>query len=266
MRLRVGGLDRSGRALDVREANLDAERVVRAVRDPADDRVRCPRPGPVHEHVGLVRAGVGFDRRATLAAVARSHGEYPPVLDDLDAARERLADHGADGTALRAARERAADATADIERLRERVAERRGEVTARREADLDAADARDRLRDAARALSEAATEQSAARQRLARERERARAGYDARAERLRLEDRVANLERDARGRLAERVAERFEGALADLTNEPEESEPRLRRLAAARVAVIAAPVVLTGGPFGDADAAAAWLGAPVLVL
>jgi len=266
VRLRLGALDRAGRALDCRDADLDPARVADAVRDPTDDRVRCPRPGPVHEHVGLVRPDEPVGRRRLLATVALSRGHRPAMLDDLETARRRLSEHVNDGAERRAARERVAATEDDQERLRERVARLRGEVRARREAGLDAGDARERLRAAAQELSEVATARSAAAQRLARERERARDGVDERRRRLRLEDRVANLERDARAALAEAVEPRVTTVLAQLTDAPpEDASPALVRLAAARIGVVAAPVVVTTGPFGAEDAAE-WVGAPVVRL
>jgi hypothetical protein len=264
VRLRLGGLDRTGRALDCRGTDLDPAQVVRAVRDPADDRVRCPRPGAIHEHVGLVRAGESLARRRLLATVALSRGRRPAVLDELAAARRRLDEHALDAPDRRTARERVATTEGDRERLRERVARLRGTVQARREAGLDADEARERLREAAKELSEVSTERAAATQRLADARDRDR--VDERRHRLRLEDRVANLERDARATLAEAVEARVATALARLTDATlAEAPPPLVRLAAARVGVVAAPVVITAGPF-DASRAAEWLGAQVVRL
>lgn len=265
MRLRFGDRDRAGRALDCRGVGLAPEAVAAAVRDPADDRVRCPRAAAVHEHVGLVAEASTVDRRA-LATVALSRGHRPPALDRLAEVRDALASHEAAGPDVSAARERVAATAGERERLRERVAELRGEVQARRDAGLEAGDARERLREAARALSEAGTEASAAREQLARERERARARYDARERRFALEDRAANLAREARAELATAVRPAVEAALADLTDAGVDEAPgHLCTLAAARVAVLAAPVVVAAGPF-DATEAAAWLGAPVVRL
>lgn len=266
MRLRVGSLDRAGRALDCRDTDIEPGQVVQAIRDPADDRVRCPRPGPLHEHVGFVRPDAPVARRRLLAVVALSEGCRPAVLDDLDAARQQLEEHTSRGTDRRAARERVAAIEDDREQLRERAARLRGEVRARREAGLDVDDTRARLKETARELSEVATERAAATQRLVRQRERARDDDDARRRRLRLEDRVANLEREARATLAEVVEPRVAAALARLTDRSlADASPMLLRLAAARVGVVGAPVVVTAGPF-DASEAAEWLGAPVVRL
>lgn len=266
MRLRLGSLDRAGRALDCRSADLDPAQVVRAVRDPADDRVRCPQPGAIHEHVGVVRTGESLARRQLLAMVALSRGRRPAVLDDLAAARRRLEEHASEAPDRRTARERVATTEGNRERLRERVARLRGEVQARREAGLDADGARERLREAAQELSELSTARAAATQRLATARDRDRDSVDERRHRLRLEDRVANLERDARATLAEVVESHVATALGRLTDAAlEEAPPSLVRLAAARVGVVAAPVVVTAGPF-DASGAAEWLGAQVVRL
>ena len=265
MRLRLDGVDRCGRAVDCRDTALDPARVLAAVRDPHDDRVRCPRPAPVHEHVGFVTADAAPNRRAVAAAVARSRGLRAPQADELAAARAELAAVETATTDLRAARERVAETAGERERLRERVARLRGEVQARREAGLAAEETTERLRAAARELSEAATAEAAAAERLNRERTQVRDRYDARERRLALEDEIGNLERAARATLADAVRPRIEQALDTLGADSDDPPAHLWTLAAARVAVVAAPVVVTAGPF-DASEAARWLDAPVVRL
>lgn len=265
MRLRLDGVDRCGRAVDCRDTALDPARVLAAVRDPHDDRVRCPRAAPVHDHVGFVAVDATLNRRAAAAAVARSRGLRAPEADALAAAREKLTAIEATTTDLRPAREQAAATAGERERLRERVARLRGEVQARREAGLDAEETAERFRAAARELSEAATAEAAATERLDRERAQVRDRYDARERRLALEDEIGNLERSVRASLADAVRSRIEQALDALGADSDDPPAHLWTLAAARVAVVAAPVVVTAGPF-DASEAAQWLDVPVVRL
>lgn len=280
MRVKLGGDVRENRVVDLRAADVAPAQVAAAVRDPDDDRVRCPEPGPAHRHVGCIAPDVSLERRVALAAVARSRGETAPQDDELAAVREELASLSADGTDLTAAREQVADAAGERERRRERVATLRGRLQARREAGLDTRDAEAALAEAAREFSEAATEHAAAEQALDRARERARAAYDARERRLRLQDRRDNLRREARSHLVEAVRPAVRDALSDLpgataapddATDPDDAidsddatDPAVA-LAAARVAALDAPAVVAWGPFTPREAAD-WLDAPVVVL
>jgi hypothetical protein len=129
-------------------------------------------------------------------------------------------------------------------------------------------------RDAVRELSEVETERIAGEQRLARLREVARETRDERDRRLRLEDRVANLERRVRLSLAQSVYGEFAaavdrlpgaGAAGDAPGEYE-GPPATAALAVVRVADTAAPVVLAGRRFPDARTASERLRAPVVRL
>jgi hypothetical protein len=275
IRVRVAGHEQAGRAVDLVGADVSPGMLVAAVRDGDDDRVRCPSPGPVHEHVGLVDGRPGLDarpveRRVALAAVARSRGERAPSRDRIDRLERQLADLDPPAVDVQAARERVARAGADVAQRRERVAALRGRVEALREADEEAAaaEAAADLADAATALSEAETERAAAEQALDRARERAREARHARERRLELEDRLANARREARATLADAVRERVAAAvvatpgarargLADV-------DPVTARLALARVARLDAPVVLAARRFPGAAAASDWIGAPVV--
>jgi len=268
MRVAFGGTVQGGPVVDLGGSEVAPEQVVGAVRDPADDRVRCPEPGTAHRHVGCITPDTALQRRAALAAVARSRGETAPQDEALDAVRDELAGLSVDDTDLTAARERVAETAEDLERLRERVATLRGRVQARREAGLDPGDAEDALADAARDLSEAATAHAAAEQALDRARDRARAAYDARERRLRLQDRRDNLRRAARDHLAAAVEPAVGDALADVpvaADDPADASASAVAMAAARVAALNAPVVLAWGPFGPAEAAE-WLDTPVIGL
>jgi regulator of replication initiation timing len=297
MRVRVGGTCWRGRAIDLRNVRercsrgrrgrerrgveLDAETVARAVRgdsgasevadDPQTVAIDCPAPGPVHEHVGAIRAGMDLDRRAALAAAARSRGHAAPQADELDAVRERLDDFDAPAIDLRDARRRVADASDETDALRERVATLRGQVQALREASGGASEDTEavetELTEATRRLSEVETERIAAEQALERARERAAANRERRRERLRLTDRADNLRRAARDHLVGVVRDPFEDARDGVPAEVSGESVGVA-LAVARVAELDAPVVLARDvdAFADVDVAARWLDAPVIRL
>lgn len=265
--MRVGfGADRTGPATTVR--GVDPATVVDAIRDPDDDRVACPTPGPVHEHVGFPAGERRLERRAALAAVARSRGETAPQDEAIRAAREELAGLSVPAVDLAAARRRLTDSADERDRLAERVARLQGRVEARREADASAADEEAALTSAARRLAEVETRHAAADEAHAAARERARQARDVRERRLRLRDRLHNRRRAAREHLAEAVEPAVETAVgaAGWTDAGtlRGATDRTATLALARVGALEAPVVTTPGPFDDAAAARAWLGAPVV--
>lgn len=275
VRVRVAGHEQTGRAVDLSGADIPPAPLVAAARDGDDDRVRCPSPGSVHEHVGLVDGRPGQDvrrvqRRVALAAVARSRGHRAPNRDRIDRLERRLADQDPPAVDVRAARERAARTGADVEQRRERVAALRGRVEALREAsdEAAAAEAAADLADAATALSEAETERAAAEQTLDRARERAREAREAREHRFDLEDRLANARREARAALADEICDRVVAAVVATPGGRArglgDADPVTARLALARVARLSAPVVLAARRFPDATAASDWLGAPVI--
>jgi hypothetical protein len=236
-------------------------------------------PHPVHERVGCLRAGMALRVRTALAAAARARGLSAPQDPLLRRARQRLAairderegGVAGDGAALSTAdaRQRLAAARAETDRLRERVATVRGRLQAREEYGLATEDVRAELVAAARDLSEVETEAVAAQQTLERARRRTRETRDTLEERLRLEDRVANLERRARRALTERVRDAYAAAVAEVpgTGEPDDpfaADALTAGFAVARVAEFDAPVVVSGDRFESARAASRWLGAPVV--
>jgi hypothetical protein len=267
VRVRVAEVDRSGRALDLAGVDVAPRTLAAAARDGDDARVRCPPAGPAHEHAGLVD-GRPVARRRALAAVARALGHRAPNRERIDDLTDRLAALDPPTVDLAAARERVAAAGDDVDRLRERVAALRGRVEALREAGADPAEAAADLAAAASALSEAETERAAARQALARERERARTARDTRERRLELEDDLGNARREARAALARRVRDRADAAVVATpcarATTFAAGDPVTARLALARVAPLAAPVVLAVRRFPNAPAASDWLGAPVV--
>ncbi|MFC6826888.1 hypothetical protein [Halopelagius fulvigenes] len=284
----------SGSVLDLREASVSAEAVRRAIRvgrpAPADGpEVVCPPPGPVHEYVARIDPEASFDRRGALVALARTRGHAAPASDELAAVREELASVRPPSPAdVEAARRRAAEAGAETERLRERVATLRGRLTAHRERDdigdgdgragEAVAEAEAELSETMTRLSEVATDRIAARQRLELLESEARKARDAREERLRLQDRVGNLERSVRRSLAGFVYGEFAAAVAavpdafdaDAGAEPGDYDgPAVAAaLAVARLADVRAPVVVSpavAGAFGGPDSAGDFLRAPVVV-
>ncbi|POG56799.1 DUF7856 family protein [Haloferax marisrubri] len=264
-------------------------------------RIDCPPPGPGHDRLSRVPVSKPTPSRGwLLAAVGRSRGLRSPVADDLDRLEARLAEHrdraaeesagdereraDTSAAALREARRRVAAAGADESRLRERVATLRGRVNAHRDAGDDEATAaaRDELVEVATELSEVETERVAAEQRLSALERAARSERDSREARLKLEDAVENRRREARAQFAAELGAEFEAALRDLESLPAaaesadspagsssessdlEADPVARALAAVRLADLSAPVVLSCGWFSDAEAAANWLGVPVV--
>ena len=216
----------------------------------------------LRDRVGVIAPGLSLDRREVLVAVARSQGVSTTVDDELRAARERLDELGEPVPSLSDARRRVAEAETVLEERRERVATLRGRLQA-----TDDGAVAEEYRAAIRALSEAETERAAAGEALANARERAREARDEREKRLRLEDRVANLERRAREELFETVRPEVEEAVgaAPRAESPdfESADPVTAALASIRVGRVRAPVVLAWRRFDSAVAAETWLEAPV---
>jgi chromosome segregation ATPase len=217
------------------------------------------------DHVAVVAPGLSLARREALVAAARSRDESTGVDAELERARERLASLGEPVPSLSAARRRVADAAADLEAKRERVATLRGRLQ-----ETDDETVADAYREAIRELSEAETDRAAAREALANARSRARRARDEREERLRLEDRVGNLERRERRELVEAVRPAVDSAVEDAPGAEastfEEADAVTAALAVVRVGRVRTPVVLACRRFGSAADAETWLGAPVVRL
>ena len=216
----------------------------------------------LYEHVAVVAPGLSLQRREALVAAARSRGATASVDGELRAARERLSAVDEPVPSPAKARRRVAEAEADLEAMRERVATLRGRLQ-----ETDDGALAERYRDAIRELSEAETERAAAREALADARERAREARDVREERLRLEDRVANLERRAREELVETVRPAVDAAVEAAPGAEASrfaaAAPVTAALALTRVGRVHAPVVLACRRFETAATAEAWLEAPV---
>jgi hypothetical protein len=279
-----------GPIIDLRgvDTPTSSESIVEAIRvgcptRPDQPTVHAPPPTQVHAHVVRLHPETEIDRTAALAAVGAVRGIETAHDDELAAARESLrslSTPAVDVEALRAARRRAAEAGSETERLRERVATLRGEVTALREAgDGDAvADAEASLSEATRELSEASTERVAATQRLSMLEARAQRARDERETRLRLEDRVENLERAVRCARADAVGPEFRDARRQIGSLVEwaaagipgaDTPAGLRdALAVAVIAPFRAPVVVDPAvvdAIGGRDAVETLLGTPLVL-
>lgn len=271
MRVDRDGVGRAGRAVDLREAGVDAAAADRAVRE--GTWVTCPEPGPVHDRISPVEPGTTLSVRAALADAARSRGAVAPQDEGLADTRAELAALDPPAVDCAEARRRVAEAGEREAALAERVSELRGRLTALEDAGGGAAadDARSEREAAVERLAEVRTERIAAEQALSQARERAREARDARARRLRLEDRVKNLRRDARDHLAASVRDAFAAAVDAVPGRGEVDEdagfagdPVTAALAVVRVADLDAPVVLACDRFDSPADAAARLDAPVL--
>ncbi|MFD1513303.1 hypothetical protein [Halomarina rubra] len=235
------------------------------------DWLDCPAPGALADRVGVVAPDGTVRVRTALAVAARSRGLAAPQDDEVRRLRARLDDLDAERVDTAPLRERVAETGADVDRLRERVARLQGRVRALREGDGDPSDAETELSRALADLTERETTGVAARQALDHARDRRRDHRDAREERRRLDDRLANLERAARRHLVERVAPEFRAAVTSLDgtdahDDAFDAPPVTTALALYRVGDPDAPVVLDCERFADARAAADWLGTPVLRL
>lgn len=214
----------------------------------------------LYDHVAVIAPGIQLDRRHALEAAARSLGTGASVDAELRAARERLSDLQEPVPSIDDQRRRVAETGTELQEERERVATLRGRLQA---ADADG----DTYRRAVRELSEAETEHVAAREALEAARGRVRAARDVRDRRLRLEDRIGNLERRAREELASAVRPTVDEAVAAAPGDDAttfgEADPVTAALALVRAGRVHSPVVLACRRFPDVPTAEAWLRAPV---
>lgn len=277
MRIDLGTEVWCGRAIDLSNAStdLDAAALVQAIRDENDPTVECASQGPLHEHVGWIRQGMDLRVRTALAAVARSNGLSAPQDEERERVLKRINALPLETIETATHRKRLAAKRKDIVRYRERVARLQGRVQEFRERENTSGtdedpEALDSLETAIRELSEIETEHIAAEQALEQARKRKRRMHDRRDERLALEDREANLARDARKHLAARVEKEFETTLEAVprkgVSRRVDDDPVSAALAIARLGSIDAPVVLECDRFTSAQRAMDWLGVPVVLL
>lgn len=272
MKLRWGESELVGQALDLRTHGLDAERLVAAVREPAADLLVAPSPNPLHREVGLIRPGMQFDCGGALADAGRSIGLESPQATEIARLDREIAAIEPEAPDLRAVRQRAAEAGADVAALKEEVARTSGRLNARRDAGLPTAQVKQELATRTRELTEAETEAIAAEEALSRAEAQAEAARDARARRLSLVDRRENRRREARQWFRNALGHSFERALRSLPVAAEPARPsdypgsaHEAALAIARIADFSAPVVLANSPFETAVEARGALDGPVIL-
>lgn len=243
--------------------------------DESECIVECADPDPLHEHVGWIAPGMNLRLRTALAAVARSRGWSAPQDDERKRTLNRIDALSMEMETVETVptRRRLAATNDEIDRQREQVARLQGQVQAFRKTDNDPPrKALGTLERAIRELSELETERAAAEQALEREREQRRQRHDVRDERLMLEDRAANLARDARRHLVRGIEAEFENTIETVpeATAPEfndaDPDPVTEALAVARLGTLEAPLVLECDRFTSVQAAADWLDAPVIQL
>jgi hypothetical protein len=216
----------------------------------------------LYNHVGVIAPGLSLSRRRALVAAARSLEMTTSVEEAIDETEAELQSLSGSVPSRADARRRVAETSADLEAKRERVATIRGRLQETSDGSIQA-----EYRSAIRELSEAETEHAAAKEALNDARNRARNAWDTRDCRLRLEDRLRNLERTARAELRAAVSPAVEAALSALPNRDfasfESADPVSAALALVRTGRIETPVVLACRRFADRGAAERWLESPV---
>ncbi len=271
MRVADASTVRTGRVVDARDLALSRVDAIAALQgDDAPVVVEAPDPGPAHEWLGDVYPELRVSVRRALAAAARSRGRTAPQADRIAEVESALADLTVPAASTRPAREGLADRAEDVDRLDERVAELRGRVRALRERDAETTAVEAELAAAMRDLTEAETELIAARERHDAATAAARVARDARERRMELEDRLANLRRAARDDLAAGIADEYRDAVVAVPwttpTDPFEAGDVTAALAAARIADMRAPLVLSVDRFATPATAADWLDTQVLRL
>ena len=272
---RVGDVVRRGAVVTVPES-VPPGRVAEAVAESSnpEDRIAVESAPvtPLHDHVGCIRPEMGLRTQTALARAARTRGLGTPQDPDIDSVCVNLvalangdeSDEVAEETGTATRYESPSAGGEDVDALRERVATARGRLQARRRNGLDPTPAAEALSEAIAALSEAETATAARRQRREVARTEARAERDRLDKRLRLEDRLANLKREARAHLVDEVREPYRECLNALPGhepgeDPLEAPAVPAALAIVRLATIRAPVVLAVDRFASPAAAGEWL-------
>lgn len=278
MSYRTDDVVRRGRVIHL-TGDIEPGTVAAAVRGEERDGggevdISCPDPSPLHDFVGYIHPEMGLRTRTALAEAARTRGATTPYDDDIQTAREELETIAVEEVSLESHRRAIADAETAVEQARVRAAEARGRMLEQQENGGETESARTELDDALKELSETETSAIAARQAYSEARETRREQRDHRERRLRLEDRIANLERQARSHLVDQVREEFTSALSAVPgtalDEKErdelEADPVPAALAIARLGTLVAPVVLAIDRFESPESASQWLDAPVVHL
>ena len=252
--------------IDLSSYDLDPAAVATTVR--AADGPFELEPTAAHEHVGCITPEMEFDRRAAMAAAARTRDVTTTVDDALASAREERRELEPIDPETTDARRRVAEAAAELDELREEVAAKRGRLNAHREhGDGNKAEAE--YLDAVRSLSEAETEYAAAVEQLEEAEAAARKARDERERQLQLVDRIDNLERTAREERVDAIRPAVEDAVRAAPGDSTElatADGPTAAMALARVSELRAPVVLSCRRFSDVETAGAWLDASVIRL
>lgn len=285
---RIGPVVHHGRAVSLARP-VDPAIVVEAIHEGAVElperkvrlHVDAPAPHPVHDHVGSLHPEMGIRTRTALARAGRSRGASTPFDGQLREARAELAELERPRDDDRSHRRTVAETDSETARLVEQIATKRGRLRERLESDASDASRTvgEQLTETIRELSEIETERAAARERLERERARRRVRRQHLERRRELQDRIANLEREARRHLVDRFREPFCAAVARVPPattddgaapghgdppDPFDTDPVTAALAIARVGNPGAPVVLACNRFESPAAASEWLGVPVI--
>lgn len=275
-----------GRAIDVRDADVDPSNVVAAIDHARDVSTATDSTTNVatdtDRETSLVRVETAPPGRwwpkladptddtpplSRLVAAARSRGHAPPELRRLATAERELAGLSVAPVDVAERRRRVAETGAEVERLREEAATIRGRLQARRAVGADTADAEAALAETMRKLSEAETDRLDAEQAHASAERTARTARSERRRRLELQDRVANRRRDARRALVDRVAEAFEAAVERLAGDAGETRARPEADSLGPARLDRNPLGVAGDPVtaGLAAARVATLDAPVVL-
>ncbi len=269
----IDGATVRGVAVDLRPWSIDSEDAAAAIRGRTGAcTVACSYPGSLFDTVGVVEPSLNVSLRRVLAAVARRRGHRADAADELRSVRTELVTLALPCCDRSEQRRQVAAAGADETELAERVATIRGELQARRDAGADVGATEERLSDAVAALTDARTERLSAEQALNRAREDSRTPRDRRDRRLRLQDRVRNLERAIRRELADAVYDEFAAAIRRVPGGAApgrsvveyDGDDVTAALAVLRMLRTATPAVLAVDRFDGPEPAAHELGVPVL--
>jgi chromosome segregation ATPase len=274
--VQIGDTVRQGEVIDL-PAHVNPAALRDAIRAGNSEHISvdCATPQPVHEHVGYIHTEMEIRTRTALARAGRSR-ELTTAYDDeiatLDAEIETLDAELAEQESQPAAeyRRQIAESSREQASLREAVESARGRLQACRDHGLDTDAAVEELEATITELSERETATAAAAEQLDHARETNRTRRDLREKRLRLEDRRANLKREARASLVDQLHEEFTAAVDAVPeaspNDPFDAPPVVTALAVARIADLDAPVVLDCDRFDAPAAAGDWLDTPILYI
>lgn len=271
---RIGSIVRSGPAVTA-EQSIPLEPIVRAIEcsEPVaitDERtvaIDCESPRAVHEHIGHIQPEMALRTRTALATAGRTRGTETPYDEEIERVESELASIAVEDCELEAHRRACVDEQQQLRQIKETVATARGRLAASREHDLGTEELEAELQAAIRRLAEAETMTTAATQNHQQARKRARAERDRRERAFRLEDRLANLRREARSWLVEELKAEFASAVRELAgniDDPFEARPAVAAAAIAWVAEYTAPVVVEAALFESAETAHEYLGGPVI--